>query len=59
MGEVFTIEAKNRARLCHAVLTRYTFKSMSTIIELEKDILALPAAERERLATASLGKPGS
>lgn len=26
---------------------------MSTIIELEKDILALPAAERERLATAA------
>lgn len=26
---------------------------MSTIIELEKQILALPAAERERLATAA------
>ena len=26
---------------------------MSTIIELEKDILALPAAERERLAMAA------
>ena len=26
---------------------------MSTLIELEKNILALPAAERERLATAA------
>ena len=45
-------QPSTRAPLRHAIC-RAILKNMSTLIELEKDILALPAAERERLATAA------